>query len=40
MLKFNRNKEERKRITTRLGELTGREPFYTRVPRYAYEDGP
>ena len=40
MLKFNRNTEERKTIATRLGELTGLQPFYTRAPRYAYEIGP
>ena len=40
MLKFNRNTEERKTIATRLGELTGMQPFYTRAPRYAYEIGP
>lgn len=40
MLKFNRNAEERKTIATRLGELTGLQPFYTRAPRYAYEIGP
>ena len=40
MLKFNRNTEERKTIATRLGELTGMQPFYTRAPRYAYEVGP
>ena len=40
MLKFNRNTEERKTIATRLGELTGLQPFYTRTPRYAYEIGP
>ena len=40
MLKFNRNTEERKSIATRLGELTGMQPFYTRAPRYAYEVGP
>ena len=40
MLKFNRNMEERKTIATRLGELTGLQPFYTRAPRYAYEIGP
>ena len=39
MLKFNRNTEERKTIATRLGELTGLQPFYTRTPRYAYEIG-
>ena len=39
MLKFNRNTEERKTIATRLGELTGMQPFYTRAPRYAYEVG-
>lgn len=40
MLKFNRNTEERKTIATRLGELTGLQPFYTRAPRYAYKIGP
>lgn len=40
MLKFNRNTEERKTIATRLEELTGMQPFYTRAPRYAYEIGP
>lgn len=40
MLKFNRNTEERKSIATRLGELTGMQPFYTRAPQYAYEVGP
>ncbi len=40
MLRFNRNTEERKTIATRLGELTGMHPFYTRAPRYAYEIGP
>lgn len=39
MLKFNRNTEERKTIATRLGELTGMQPFYTRAPRYAYNAG-
>ena len=40
MLKFNKNVEERKAIAHRIGELTGIQPFYTRVPLYAYEVGP
>lgn len=39
MMKFEKNIEERKVLVKRLGELTGIAPYYTRVPRCAYEIG-
>lgn len=39
MMKFEKNIEERKVLVRRLGELTGISPYYTRVPRCAYEIG-
>ena len=39
MLKFEKNIEERKVLVKRLGELTGISPYYTKVPRCAYEIG-
>lgn len=39
MMKFEKNIEERKVLVKRLGELTGIAPYYTKVPRCAYEIG-
>ena len=39
MMKFEKNIEERKVLVKRLGELTGISPYYTKVPRCAYEIG-
>lgn len=39
MMKFEKNIEERKELVKRLGELTGISPYYTKVPRCAYEIG-
>ncbi|MDO4308416.1 MAG: hypothetical protein Q4C77_16470 [Eubacteriales bacterium] len=39
MMKFEKNIEERKILVKRLGELTGIAPYYTKVPRCAYEIG-
>lgn len=39
MMKFEKNIEERKVLVNRLGELTGISPYYTKVPRCAYEIG-
>ena len=39
MLQFKKNTEERKTLATRLGELTGIHPVYTRAPHYAYQIG-
>ena len=39
MMRFEKNITDRKELVKRLGELTGTAPYYTRVPRCAYEIG-
>ena len=38
MLKFELNVEERKTLAKRMEELTGIHPYYTKAPRYDWDE--